>query len=237
MTINGGSTFKSYSGSEVSTVNLLLNGSSTVSGLGSGCSLIKVSANTTLQYGVNISGNISICDANGVESNGTTSAASFFNCTCPGSSSNSSCTYAWLSGTITFATTAAINNLAAGTYTVNVTCPGCSTITQQVVILQPTASGDSYVSLKHTLDGNYYLVSDSKLHFKFEEEYAIPTGSTLVYRVYDDQRVQVSLASLNASIGDNRFDLNVASLTSGKYYTLEVLNSKKEKWVLRFKIK
>jgi hypothetical protein len=96
--------------------------------------------------------------------------------------------------------------------------------------------------LRRKLDGGYYLVgTDNMVHFKFEEEYSISSGISLSYKVYDAKRndlttnTNVVPTTTTVSYGYNRFNLSVAGLSQGSYYTLEVYNSKNEKWYLRFK--
>jgi hypothetical protein len=94
----------------------------------------------------------------------------------------------------------------------------------------------SYAVLQSKPDGGYYLTEDKQLKFRFEEEYSVPTGASLTYRVYDKSRNLKTLQNQTVSYGDNRYSVDVTSLTSGNFYWLEVENSKSEKWYLRFKV-
>jgi hypothetical protein len=144
--------------------------------------------------------------------------------------SGGTCSYSWSTG----ATTASVTGLAAGTYSVTVVCPACSTVTGSVEIKEPFSP--SFAVMKKRLDGGYYQTINKTLYFKFEEEYSVPAGTKLNYRIYNKQRTGVQLQQDNVVYGDNRYSINVSSLTANDYYTLEVENSKNEKWLLRFKV-
>ncbi|MBO9702040.1 MAG: hypothetical protein J7604_17665 [Sporocytophaga sp.] len=94
----------------------------------------------------------------------------------------------------------------------------------------------SYAVLKSKPDGGYYLTENKQLKFRFEEEYSVPTGASLTYRVFDKSRSLKTLQNQTVSYGDNRYNVDVTSLIAGDFYWLEVENSKNEKWYLRFKI-
>jgi len=99
-------------------------------------------------------------------------------------------------------------------------------------------SNASYAVLKKQLDGGYYLTVNQILYFKFKEEYTIQPNSILNYIVYarDRSTPATSTQPVYVNYGDNRFQLDASVLISGNVYTLEVLNSKNEKWLLRFKV-
>jgi hypothetical protein len=106
---------------------------------------------------------------------------------------------------------------------------------------------NSYGVLKKNQDGGFYQVTNNKVYFKFEEEYM---GMVLNYKLYNYTNAAVNtpinlittcsdLNVINTTLGDNRYfiDLtNCGSLTSNNYYLLEVINSKNEKFYLKFKI-
>ncbi len=96
---------------------------------------------------------------------------------------------------------------------------------------------DQYVEPKRTIEGGYYLIpSDDLLRFEFNEEYVPETGGDLAYVVRDYKgQPQAGLDELDEIFGDNRFELDVSSLTSG-FYILEVKNLKGEDWFLRFEV-
>jgi hypothetical protein len=99
-------------------------------------------------------------------------------------------------------------------------------------------SNASYAVLKKQLDGSCYITNDQVLFFKFKEEYTIQANTKLSYTVYGRDRSTpvTALQPMYVNYGDNRFQLDASSLVSGNVYTLEVLNSKNEKWLLRFKV-
>ncbi len=108
----------------------------------------------------------------------------------------------------------------------------------------------SYVKLKQKLDGGYYNMYNKELHLQYTEEYEVSIYKKLAYNIYDKNHNLVGgvdLAGtalvagsplLSNSIGANKFDLNVVSLSLSinNYYTLEVFNDKNEKKVLKFKV-
>ncbi len=110
---------------------------------------------------------------------------------------------------------------------------GCTATNTIEVIAQP------YAKLTKTPEGSYYiLTADNKLLFKYEEQYAT---TKLIYNIYDKNNTAIAsdiitpsaMNLVNVTSGDNRCYFDASSLTSG-YYTLEVINEKKEKLYLRF---
>lgn len=121
-----------------------------------------------------------------------------------------------------------VNPPVALNYTLTVTdANGCKTTATVNVIPSP------YAPLNKTPDGGYYKLVNNRLQFKFDGQYAT-TG--LVYNVYDKTNtlVNVPVSSLIIISGDNRYSLNATTLTASDYYTLEIINEKKEKMYLRF---
>ncbi len=117
-----------------------------------------------------------------------------------------------------------------------------------LVIGNRAGSVGPYPLVKRQLDGGYYLVSDGKLCFKYDEEYSDLDGK-LKFNIYDNHNSIVASDALmpigtgpSVNYGDNRYTLNIAScsftpngnLGSG-FYILEIINEKNEKWYLRFK--
>jgi len=94
----------------------------------------------------------------------------------------------------------------------------------------------SYAKLKKKIDGAYYYTTQS-LHFQYLEQYSVPTGANLNYCIYNHKKEMVSnVPTLNVSFGENFYSINLAnlSITANEYYTLEVTDSKGEKWYMRF---
>lgn len=93
-----------------------------------------------------------------------------------------------------------------------------------------------YAELKTQLDGNYYVTSLGKFNFRYEEKY---NDGLLNCKVYDYQRNSISnFSNLTKQVGSNFYSLNIENgglFIINNYYTLEVINDKGDKWVLRFK--
>lgn len=100
-----------------------------------------------------------------------------------------------------------------------------------------------YATLRRTPDGGCYSLRKNKIYFKFLGEYA---SKNLSYKIYGDDHVRTlsidcpSFPSLLSQYGDNRFHIDLSTCTSGqlasgKKFTLEVENEKKEKFYLRFR--
>lgn len=95
-----------------------------------------------------------------------------------------------------------------------------------------------YAKFLKQLDGSYYTTTGNKLYFTLDGEYSNMNILPNIF-LYDYKRSPLTISSSNLSNsflnnGDNRYQLNIASLASG-YYVLEVYNQKKEKLYLRFK--
>lgn len=107
---------------------------------------------------------------------------------------------------------------------------------------------DTYGVVRKQQDGGYYQVSNDKVYFKFEEEYK---GVPLSYTIYNYNKASnaantpiqkiSNCSSLNISthVGDNRYYIDLTGCgpyTPNNYYLLEVVNSKNEKFYLKFKV-
>jgi hypothetical protein len=105
--------------------------------------------------------------------------------------------------------------------------------------------GVKYGVLKRTLDAGYYVAMDNKVYFRYEEAY---TGGDLQFEVFDSNGKQIKPKAKNESkevanpglktLGTNRFCLDVEgySMKEG-FYTMQVRNSKSEKFLLKFYVK
>lgn len=132
---------------------------------------------------------------------------------------------------------------ATTNYTLTVTdtyaCVGRDNVT--VYNVSSVTNNMYYAVLKKKLDAGYYNSINSGggsnlFYFKFEEEYYNP-GANLTYRIYNDAGALVNTTpAMLETIGDNRFALNVASLTVSSYYKIYVYNHKNEVWEGRLKI-
>lgn len=126
------------------------------------------------------------------------------------------------------------------TYTVVVTDANSCSAADEVTIT--ITSFMQFAILKKEINGGFFEPSDNKLNFKFDGEYI--NGNNLNYTVYDRNHSviltsQTALKNVttnanNWKYGDNRFELDIASIPTGQYL-LEVNNEKKEKFYLRFK--
>lgn len=96
-----------------------------------------------------------------------------------------------------------------------------------------------FAILKTQLDGGYYIAQDGLLAFTYFEEYNDVDG-LLNYYIYDENRKVVASAStypFSVIYGENKYSINMPNdllIATKKHYTLEVINEKKEKWLLRF---
>jgi hypothetical protein len=103
----------------------------------------------------------------------------------------------------------------------------------------PSVLTKDYAVLKVNMDGHFYILDGNHLNFTIDGEYTI---NTLKFQVLDNKRnIVISnnlnsnlLNKINLKLGDNRYYLDCNTLATG-YYTLEVVNEKNEKLVLRFK--
>lgn len=115
------------------------------------------------------------------------------------------------------------------TYALRVTdSQGCVTTTAINVIAEP------YAHLNKIPDGGYYKLFNNKLLFKFDGQYA---NTNLICNIYNKKNVLISygtFSSLVVNSGDNRYAYDATLLASGSYYTMEIVNEKKEKLFLRF---
>ncbi len=101
---------------------------------------------------------------------------------------------------------------------------------------------DPYVVPKTKLDGSVYWPEGDILLVSYFEEYI---GHTLNYKIFDNANVNVesldanpviTLPILNVIPGDNKLMINLTGLGLTGDYTLEIINEKKERKYLRFKL-
>lgn len=114
-------------------------------------------------------------------------------------------------------------------YTATVTdAKGCKTVGFVSVFVIP----DPFMVLKREYDGGFYKINGNQIYFKYDGEY---NAGSLTYTIYNNHTNQVVVTGtpvLNKNYGDNRFNINATSLSSG-YYRLEVVNEKNELFVLK----
>lgn len=103
------------------------------------------------------------------------------------------------------------------------------------------ATKHSYVIVKKKLDGTVHKVFDKKIYFRFDERYK--TSASLVCAVYNGKRELIEPTLKNEhtsqvaipSAGYNGYELDLKQYRLKKgFYTLEVSNEKKEKFLLKF---
>jgi hypothetical protein len=97
-----------------------------------------------------------------------------------------------------------------------------------------------FVTVKKTIDGGYYLASNDKIFFRFDENYG---SKDVQYTILNEKReAMVKNGGTNkknelksTQIGYNEFEINLKpyDLKPGMY-TLEVVNDKKELFQLKF---
>lgn len=105
-----------------------------------------------------------------------------------------------------------------------------------------------YVSLKQSMDANFYTTYTGKVYFKFNEEYTTPgiitafiiadSGEEIALKIVkDDEAAKTGSGSQIKAIGDNRFilDLDKEKLKPG-FYTMKIRNEKKEVYYLKLQI-
>jgi hypothetical protein len=114
-------------------------------------------------------------------------------------------------------------------------------------VLRPPANEASmkYAVLKDKLDAGYYTSGDGKVYFRFEETYS---GGEMKYKVFNSASKEIQPLANNENktvakpdlktLGYNRFvlDLNGYGAKEG-FYTLEVMNAKSEKYLLKIYVK
>lgn len=107
-------------------------------------------------------------------------------------------------------------------------------------IAQPLVFGQ-YNALKDQLDGGYVNTGTTgMLKIRFIEEYSVPDGSLLNYKIsneYDWPVTGSSLPKVSVSKGINELTLDFKPsglLQNASYYILRTYNSKGEEQVLRF---
>lgn len=107
----------------------------------------------------------------------------------------------------------------------------------------PAFADNGFAELSMEPESFVYKAKNMKLHLRYEEEYALPSGYTnLNYKIYDHTGRVIS-ASANSGIqypiikGMNFLSMSCTqhALQQGQVYLLEISNLKNEKWYLRFK--
>lgn len=106
------------------------------------------------------------------------------------------------------------------------------------------AKDNGYAVLKKKLDASFYTIRDGRLCFKFDELY---NGGAFTCSIYNWEREKINPIAINSDqsigvsvkeVGYNYFEIDLsilANLSTG-YYTLEIVNERKELLMLKFYI-
>lgn len=144
-TMNNNVTLLLMGNAKVITKNFTGNAGCTIKSTSVECGLISTSGTTLFNGNFTVNGKISYCDKNSIE---TDNGAKFINgatkdingackCTPPSNPPGSAPIYTWSGGGVS-GSGATLSNLAAGTYTLTVTCGSCTSSTNWIVP-QPAA--------------------------------------------------------------------------------------------------
>ena len=95
-----------------------------------------------------------------------------------------------------------------------------------------------YPVLKKKLDAGFYISVANKLKFQYLEEYSV-ANTNLDINIFESDLTPIASipSTLISKIGANYYEMDLSTLTgfvSGKYYVLEIDNTKNEKFKLRF---
>lgn len=118
-------------------------------------------------------------------------------------------------------------------------------------LVDNTCDFSTFTSLKDKLDAGYASTFNNTLKFFFTEEYTIDAGKKLPLKIYNEDNTAIAGIDFNGAaipgltllpainyLADKNFvslSLSGVTLTSGKFYTLELTNTLGEKKYLKFK--
>lgn len=95
-----------------------------------------------------------------------------------------------------------------------------------------------YANLVSRENTGYFQLTDDKLRFRFLQEYAVNSGGDIVaYKIYPWNRQSPISGNMTLQYKYNDIDIDVSSLTTNSYYTLEFEANKEEKYILKFRTK
>ena len=99
----------------------------------------------------------------------------------------------------------------------------------------------SYVLLKNKPEAGYVQLTDSTLFFKFVQQYAVQTGESVDYTIYDWQRTPIQQGSFDIDYGTNWKAVDLVPTGSSNYnnqeiYSIEFKANKEEFYTMRFKM-
>lgn len=106
------------------------------------------------------------------------------------------------------------------------------------------SKNQGYAVLKKKLDANFYTVSEGKLYFRFSENY---TNGDFLCNIFNSKREKILPVVKNnderigisaKKLGYNYFEIDLSTMSnlSTGYYTLEVVDERKELFMLKFYI-
>lgn len=99
-----------------------------------------------------------------------------------------------------------------------------------------------YVNVKSKLDGAVYNVVNDRIYFKYDERYV---SSNLICKIISDKREEIKPEVEDVEtneeglkhVGNNKYELDLKPYKLKKgYYTLEIRDEKKNKYLLKFLI-
>jgi hypothetical protein len=99
----------------------------------------------------------------------------------------------------------------------------------------------NYALLKNKPEAGYVQLTDSTLFFKFVQQYAVQTGESVDYTIYDWQRTPIQQGSFDIDYGTNWKALDLIPTGGTNYnnqeiYSIEFKANKEEFYTMRFKI-
>ncbi len=94
----------------------------------------------------------------------------------------------------------------------------------------------TYAVLRKYLDGGYFIAENRMLKFKFDEAYFQDDNINLNFKIKDIANNEVAIADNKLlDYGDNRYLLDLSNLDLGAFYSLEIIDSKRNRFYLKFK--
>lgn len=99
----------------------------------------------------------------------------------------------------------------------------------------------SYVLLKNKPEAGYVQLTDSTLFFKFIQQYAVQTGESVEYTIYNWQRTAIQQGSFDIDYGTNWKAVDLIPTGGTTYnnqeiYSIEFKANKEEFYTMRFKM-
>lgn len=87
-------------------------------------------------------------------------------------------------------------------------------------------------------NSGYFQLVDDDLRLRFLQEYGVDQGGeSIMYQIYSWDRQNLITGNFTLQDGYNNLNINMSSLSSNSYYTLEFKANKGEEYILKFKTK